>query len=74
MSMIGFFLTKKQKCISCGQVSGKGGQWEPIGLMNGPVWMCTICGAGVRLGYFSDTVLSKETVQNMLKYRDSKLG
>ena len=76
MAMLPVLLGLGQKCPVCHQKSSPKmgeGKWEAVGLWNGPINRCTDCGRLIRVGVFSDELLSEEDSGRFLKARDENL-
>ncbi len=76
MAMLLVLLGIGQKCSGCGQRSSPKlgrGNWEVMGVWNGSVYLCTKCGSLVRVGFFSDELLSEEDSERFLAAREEHL-
>ncbi len=76
MAMVLVLLGIGQKCSGCGQRSSPKlgqGNWEVMGVWNGSINQCTKCGSLIRVGFFSDELLSSEDTERFLAARDERL-
>ena len=77
MAMILVVLCAKQRCAQCGQKSSpkRGeGKWEILGVWNGPIHRCTVCGSLSQIGYLFDEVLPTREAVMFLEAREEHLG
>ncbi len=78
MSVIGTIFSRKQTCPNCKQRSNpvaRQGDWEVSGRMgSASIIKCTKCGAGLVMGFASDSYITPSDMKRMESERDRIIG
>ncbi len=77
MPVLPVLLGLGQECPKCNQRSNPRpgvGNWEIMGVWNGAIHKCTRCMTLVRIGFFSDVVLTAEEADRFLKARRAEIS
>ena len=78
MSVLGTLFSRKRTCSNCGQRSNpvaRQGDWEVSGRVgSASVIKCTKCGAGLVMGFASDSYITPSDMEKMEAERDKIIG